>query len=209
MSQEEVRKRNAQLVVEKTLELGLQKGVNNVSIRDAARAAGLTERSVYRYFENREELILSTIYLFWDKLTKTIHQMIAQGGSAGLTGYQQVELVFRAYIKLFLEQPEYIRFIFSAEGELNSYGLTASIRARPPGRFDTSTSSMACALRLGQQDGSIGKDVDVKMFYYNAYDAILGIIQRQLLDSTECDLDNAQRLDHLCRLFLRSLREPI
>lgn len=209
MSQEDVRKRNAQLVIEKTMELGLQKGVNNVSVRDAAQTAGLTERSVYRYFENRGDLIYAAASLFWEKVYQGIDECLARNGSANLNGYQRAELLLRTYSRMYLEWPECVRFICSAEVELQSNGLSINTQNHAPKHFETSNTPMACALRLGQEDGSISKDIDIKMFYYNAYDALLGTVQRHLLDTTGCDLDVSRRLDYLCRLFLRALKEPI
>lgn len=209
MPQENVRRKNKQQVIETALSLGLQKGIDHVSIREIAHAAGLTERSVYRYFESRGDLILSVTYLFWDKLSQWVQSQVAQNDHPELTGLEQAKLLMRIYSRLYIEHPEYVRFILGVEMALHSAGITASIRSRPPGRFDTSNSPMARALRQGQKDGSIHKDADIKMVYYNAYDAILGTMQRQLLDSTDCDLDNSQRMEHLCKLFIRDLLDPV
>lgn len=209
MSLEELRERNKQLVTEKALSLYVQKGVENVSIREIAQAAGLTERSVYRYFDSRGELVLAATYLFWDHISRWVNNQASQGENAGLTGLQQVEIMLHIYSRLYIEHPECVRFILGAEMALYSAGITASIQARPPGRFDSSASPMARAMRLGQEDGSISKDADIKEIYYNAYDAILGTMQRQLLDSTDCDLDSSQRMEHLCQLFLYALQGRI
>lgn len=209
MSQEDVRKRNRQLVIEAALALGIEKGVDAISIRQIAQAAGLTERSIYRYFENRGELVLSATYLFWDRLSQWIDRRAAQNTRQGMTGLEQVEILMRLYSRLYIEHPEYIRFILSAEIVLHSAGIPAGIRFRPPGRFEDSNSPMVRALHQGRADGSIGKDVDIKELYYNSFDAILGTMQRQLLEATDCDLDIDQRMDHLCGLFIAALQGRI
>lgn len=49
---------------------------------------------------------------------------------------------------------------------------------RPPERFEVAPGPIAAAIRRGLADGTVDPDADVKMLYYNAYDAILGVIQR-------------------------------
>lgn len=206
MSLEELREKNKRLVVEQALHLFVENGVENVSIRQVAQSAGLTERSVYRYFNCRADLILDTAFLFWEKVSQWVNSTVAERAHQYATGLEQVEIMLNIYSRLYIEHPECVRFILSVELALYNAGVTASIQARPPGKFDSSDSPMVRALHLGQEDGSIRKDADIKEFYYNAYDAILGTMQRQLLDSTDCDLDSSKRMEHLCKMFIGALQ---
>lgn len=206
MSQPELREQHKRRTVEAALGLFIEKGVEQTTIRDVARAAELTERSVYRYFETRAELILATTFLFWERVAARVEGLVGEKSYQGMTGVEQVRIMLHFYSTLYLERPEYVRYILNAETALYNAGLTVDVQARPPGRFETSESPMVRAIRAGLEDGSISAEADVEEIYYNAYDAILGTMQRQVLGSTDCALDNGRRMEHLCELFIRALQ---
>ena len=53
MSMQEVREQNIALVTQSALACFVENGIEKTTIRDIAQHAGLTERSVYRYFAAR------------------------------------------------------------------------------------------------------------------------------------------------------------
>ena len=209
MPQAALREQNKQLTTEKALSLCIRRGVEQTSIKDIARAAGITERSIYRYFETRSQLILATTFLFWQRISSQVNNLLSSQLDQALTGIQRIRLMLRFYSTLYVEHPEYVRYILNAETALYNAGVTVAIRSRPPGRFEDSDSPLVQAIRLGLADGTVSREVDVKEIYYNAYDAILGAMQRQVLGSTDCDLDGRTRMEHLCELFVRAFEGRI
>lgn len=206
MSLEELREQNKQLTIAKALELFLKNGVEQTTTKDIALAAGLTERSIYRYFETRADLILATSFLFWEQVSANAEQVVEEQFYQGMTGIEQIRIMLQFYSSMVLKHPEQVRYILQVESALYNAGVTLDIQARPPGRFDDSNSPLVRAIRAGLADGSVSPKVDVKELYYNTYDAILGVMQRQILGSSACDLDCTQRMDSLCRLFLAAFR---
>ena len=209
MSLEELREQNKQLTVEKGLELFIKNGVDQTTVKDVATAAGLTERSVYRYFENKAELVLAAAFLFWERIAKRVEELVSEKSYQGMTGIEQIDIMLRFYANLYMENPDSVRFILNCETALYNAGIDADIQKRPPGRFEDSNSPMVRAIKAGLADGSVSPDVDVKEIYYNAYDAILGTMQRQAMGSTACDLDDGQRMEHLCDLFIAAYQGKI
>ena len=209
MPQAALREQNKQLTTEKALTLFIRRGVEQTSIKDIARAAGITERSIYRYFETRSQLILATTFLFWQRISSQVNNLLNSQMDQALTGIQRIRLMLRFYSTLYVEHPEYVRYILNAETALYNAGVTVAIRSRPPGRFEDSDSPLVQAIRLGLADGTVSREVNVKEIYYNAYDAILGAMQRQVLGSTDCDLDGRTRMEHLCELFVRAFEGRI
>ncbi len=209
MSLEELRAQNKRLTVEKALELFIKNGVEQTTVRDIASAAGLTERSVYRYFDSKADLVLATAFLFWERTAERVETLVSEKGYQGMKGIEQIDIMLRFYASLYMENPDYVRYILNAETALYNAGLTAGIQTRPPGRFEDSNSPMVRAIHTGLADGSVSPDVDVKEVYYNSYDAILGTMQRQAMGSTDCDLEGGSRMAHLCDLFLAAYQGKI
>ena len=75
MPHEEQREKNIRLVTEKALDCFLENGIEKTKIADIARLSGLTERSVFRYFETKADLVLSASLLYWNRVLKRIDRM--------------------------------------------------------------------------------------------------------------------------------------
>lgn len=202
MSQEEMRQRNKELVIKKALEYFIEDGIDNSKIKDIAKSVGLTERSVYRYFEEKADLVQAASYLCWEETIGAIRAAFVKENVADMTGEQQIRLLLRLYCDYFLERPGMSLFTLEAEVFLHRAGKNAKVINRPPEKYETSNSPMVCAIRKGIEDGSIRTDIDHKEMYYNAYDSILGVLQRQTLDAQSAlELEVKKRMDSLCGLF--------
>lgn len=206
MSLEEVREKNKRMTVEKALDLFLTAGVEQTTIRDIARAAELTERSVYRYYETKADLVLDSTFLFWSMFSEQAREKGEKRMTPQTKGIEQIRIILMTYIELYLEHPGYIRYIAGAERFLYNEGISVEVRKRPPGRFESTNSPLVCAIRTGLSDGSVSRDVDVELLYYNVYDAIQGIMQRDAIGATDCDIDCLKRMESLCDMFVNAFR---
>jgi hypothetical protein len=66
---------------------------------------------------------------------------------------------------------------------------------------------LVTAIRTGVKDGSVSAEVDVKELYYNAYDSILGVMQKLALEAPGYnELDNKKRMKDLCDLFVKAFK---
>ena len=64
MSLDELRTQNIQNVTEKALVCFIKNGITNTKVSEIAKAAGLTERSVYRYFPTKSDIVISAAARF-------------------------------------------------------------------------------------------------------------------------------------------------
>jgi AcrR family transcriptional regulator len=210
MSLEEVREQNKCLVIEKSLELFVKNGIEQTKITDISKAAGLTERSIYRYFETKTEIILATAFLFWEQTAKRVSQATNVPGFDQLPGIERIRLMLYFYSSMYVESPDSVRYILNAETALFNAGVTVDIRSRPPGPFENSDSPMVKAINAGLRDGSVSSEVNVRELYYNAYDSILGVMERMILGATStCSIDAASRMKRLCEMFVSAFEGKV
>lgn len=207
MSQEELRQQNIQLVIEKALECFLEQGIEKTSVGEIARRAGLTERSLFRYFKKKTDIVLAAAYLYWNRVIAKMEAHLPEN-SEPRTGLEDVGMLLMAYSNLFLEDPNGIRFTLDAELVLDAAGKNRQIKNRPPEPYESSNGPVARAIRKGLADGSISPDVDVRELYYNSYDAILGLMQRLSIGGTPSagELDYHSRMKRLCAMFVDAFR---
>ena len=206
MSLEELRERNKSLVIEKALELFIKSGIDNTKIKDIAKSAGLTERSAYRYFDTKTDLVQEAAYLFWNNTLEEIRGRVEASRISELPGIEQIRALLYRYSNMYFENRLGVLFTLEAEMYLYSAGRSKTLN-RPPEKFDTSKSPLVLAIRRGLEDGSVSSEVDAKELYYNSYDSILGVMQKLALEASGfTELDNRQRMKHLCDLFVRAFQ---
>lgn len=208
MSLQEVRERNKELVTEKALECFIEKGIEHTKISDAAKRAGVTERSVFRYFASKTDLLMAAALLYWENALAYTSNALESARRPGMTGIEEIALILRSYSDMIFLDPQGIRFSLDAEAALYAAGKNHEVTNRPPERFERSSGPMAAAVRRGLADGTVSRSVDVKTLYYNSYDAILGVMQRMSVGVPSVDeLDGRARLDSLCDMFVREFAE--
>ena len=206
MSLEELRERNKNLVTEKALEFFIKNGIDNTKIKDIAKSAGLTERSAYRYCETKTDLVQAAAYLFWNNTLEEIRGRVEASRISELSGIEQIRALLYRYSNMYFENRQGVLFTLEAEMYLYSAGRSKTLN-RPPEKFDISTSPLVIAIKRGLEDGSVSPDVDAKELYYNSYDSILGVMQKLALEASGfTELDNRQRMKHLCDLFVRAFQ---
>lgn len=205
MSLEELKERNIQLVTEKAVECFVERGIENTRVSDIAKAAGLTERSVYRYFPTKSDIVIAAALCYWARAKDYIaSQMVEHSGDA-MTGIEQIELILQSYANILLIDPKGVRFTLDAELVLNSVGKSNKVFNRPPERFEAHAGPLSNAVEHGLADGTVNPNVDVKQLYYNAYDSILGLMQRLTLGVPSIsEIDVHARLMQMCRMFTQA-----
>ena len=75
MPHEEQREKNIRLVTEVALDCFLANGIEKTKVADIALRSGLTERSAFRYFETKADLVLAASLLCWKRILERIDRM--------------------------------------------------------------------------------------------------------------------------------------
>lgn len=204
MSLEELRERNVRLVTEKALECFIENGIDSTKVSDIARAAGLTERSVFRYFATKSDIVIAASFLYWEKAKAHTASELMKNTYPGMTGIEQIRVILGAYASLLFADPRGIRFSLDAEVALYNAGKHHQVLNRPPERFETYAGPMAVAVRRGIEDGTVDAAANIKQLYYNSYDSILGMMQRLTVGVPSAnELDAHERLRQMCDMFTR------
>lgn len=209
MSLEELREQNKRTVIEAALSCFIEQGIEQAKISEIAHRAGLTERSIYRYFATKADLVLAAALLFWDDNQQKIERAHAAGLS-GKNGIAQIFEILCAYAELYFTNREKIIFVQEAEGYLNRNGKSALLDNKPPTPFHSSNAPLANAIRAGIADGSVKTSRNVELLYYNTYDALLGLLQKMAImqvGSATNGIDARERLTHFCKLLTASFEQ--
>ena len=212
MPHEEQREKNIQLVTEKALDCFLENGIEKTKIADIARQCGLAERSVFRYFETKADLVLAASLLYWNRVLERIDQNVSGGQSRnqhnrlGGCGKDSC-LLFQA---LPAGPPKGCAFypLMQSLPATMQEGSTRS-RTSPLSPLKPPTALWPSAIRKGLADGSISPDVDAG--------ELLQLLRRDpgnhapSIGGTPSarELDYDSRMLHLSQMFVRALSAKI
>lgn len=199
---------NKNKVILQALRCFIERGIDATTVAEIAEKAGLTERSVYRYFESKSDLVLETALLFWDETVKQANALYDKGAFSGLSGAEQIRMILRSYAALYFSDPEKLIFVHEAEIYLYKHDMSRLNKNKPPAPYQEFRAPLAKAIRHGIEDGSVRDDPDVELFYNNAYDALLGLIQKMSINdfggAGESRETSEKRLEYFCDLLTMS-----
>ena len=208
MSLEEIREQNKQKVILCALDCFVKDGIENTKIKEIAVLANLTERSVYRYFETKSDLVLSAALLFWDKNVRRAEEVYQHNDAQKLTGAQQIKAILLAYAELYFTDRNKLVFVQEAEAYLYKNGKSCLLRSKPPAVFSHYSAPLAKAIQKGLADGSVKENSEMECLYYNAYDSLLGLMQNMALGEREDNTSTVsarKRLQSFCTMLTAAL----
>lgn len=207
MSLHEVRVKNKETVVNTALKLFVEKGIEQTTIKSIAIEANLTERSVFRYFNTKADLVLETSFYVWSLIQKSLTPLNIQFENQKLSGYELAVLVLKSYGKQFFEYPLHLIYIQEAEVYLYRHQMM-DLMKKPVDNYIDNNGYLSKALIRGVEDGSISKNENLSKFYYNAYDGLLGLMQKMAISKhnvTDSEILKS-RIDDYCEMLVKSIK---
>ncbi len=177
-------------------------GIENSKVSDIANKANLTERTVFRYFATKNDLVLATALLFWNSTSSRINKLMEEEQNKSLKGIDKVRFILNQYASLYDSSKKELIFCDEAETYLSRCGKSILLSNRPPIDFYKSNEPLAKAIKDGILDKSIKDNKDIGLIYLNTYDGLLGFMQKLALsEELSKEEDARRRLD----LFIDSL----
>lgn len=122
MSLEELREQNIRLVTVKALECFIKNGINNTRVSEIAAESGLTQRSVFRYFPSKDDIVIAAAFCYWERTKAYIARELRRHTDDAQTGIEQINIILNSYANMLFVDPEGIRFSLDAEVALYSVG---------------------------------------------------------------------------------------
>lgn len=202
---QERKRNNKNKVVSEALLCFIEKGIEATSITEIASKSGLTERSIYRYFKTKSYLVLKASLLFWDETVQFIDSLYEDPSFKSLQGSEQIYQILFTYCSLLFSSPEKLIFIHEAELYLAKTDYDQYKKSKPPVPYVEFKAPLSKAIRKGIQDGSVIDRGNIELLYQNAYDSLLGFIQKMAINQIGKDTSNDELLKERIELFCRLL----
>ena len=190
-------------IIDSAKKLFLSRSISEITIKDISSVSGIGEATIYRYFSNKENLVIA--------VSLSIQQDILSVPFSGSnkTGIEQIKDFFNLFRNIFSEHKDYFKFI----AEFDTVYLN-NIKNKENKEYslglDAFYDLFMHAYELGLKDKSIKEVKDIKLFYYTSTHSLLELCKK--LASTDSHLkqdkevNKLSEIEYLISLFISVLK---
>lgn len=144
-----------QQIIDAAVRLFAERGMENVTFGDIAKAAKLSRPLVYFYFPDLQSLFFETLLVACIE----VHRRFQAAARPNLSGLDQMLAIGRAYVSFAQERPELFHCLAHNESKQPPEELDHPLHQQCTGIFDAIMGLMVAALHKGMRDGSIRADL--------------------------------------------------
>lgn len=153
-----------------------ERGVEDVPLTEIAKEANVGESTIYRYFDNKSNLVMEAFIKLWDLIMSEVEQTVENTDNyASLSGFCQIQVWIESFRQLYLNNSDFI--LFSYEAKL--YLLRHKIRLNQCQQdllMHAIKGPCLAALEKGMKDGSIPIKENSEDIFYAMWGSIRGYI---------------------------------
>ncbi|MDD4148842.1 MAG: TetR/AcrR family transcriptional regulator [Bacteroidales bacterium] len=141
-------------IIEVSLELISEKGIQGLTIKNLAKRIGFSESAIYRHYENKTEILVSILNFFKYNIEKLFKAELNTERDA----ISKINNLLFNQFKIFTASPSLVAVIFSEELFRNEIILMNKVSEIMKNSFDTLTS----IIKTGQEKGELRADVEAE-----------------------------------------------
>ena len=208
MSLEEIREANIKKVVKKALEMFTENGIVNTKVNDIAIACNLTERSLFRYFKTKSDLVIASCIMFWRNLYQESFKAY-DSLDKNIDIFEKIFNILKAYSHQFFENKKSLIFVQESEAFLFRNQKVLTTEERPISNIKETNAPLSLLLQEAIEDKKIFVE-DVNELYQMIFCSLLGYMQKLACDIYDSNLSKEtqlKRLDSFCEMLVNSLKE--
>lgn len=187
-------------------------GIEPVAMTDIAKKAEIGVASLYRYFSTKDEIAIRTAIWAWEEQISEIYPSINNDEYTNGNGLFRLSIIFSLFKKLYISQPEFLRFIYF----FDSYAVNSGIKQERMIEYENVIGKVqmivADAIKLGLKDNSINKKYIDKTedLYFTLMHSFFSTAQKLTLSENLFAMNEkskgSDQLDLLSELLLNGVK---
>ncbi|MFA8341558.1 MAG: TetR/AcrR family transcriptional regulator [Rhodothermaceae bacterium] len=155
-------------IIESAIKIFAEKGFHNSKISDIAKEANVATGSVYRYFKNKEDIIVNIFDDLWEKLFAEIKVMTK---NKKLSPTETIDTIIDLIFDLFADNPS-LAVVFVNEQN----NLILSKENKFAVYYNKFLDLGVAALEQGQKESIISPSIDPHIFRHFVFGAVRNLI---------------------------------
>ena len=190
-------------IVDNSVDLFLEKGINAVTIRDIANHIGLGEATIYRYFSKKENLVLEVAIKLEEEALNKYFSI-----EKDKNGYDNLYSFYNSFLKVFNENKNFYRFISEFDNFIINKDCQMSEYEKKMEEFYILFKE---SYDLGINDKSINPINDVNNFYFTTTHSLMGLCKKLSIDKDileqDLNINKEAEIEMLINIIMFSLKK--
>ena len=158
-------------LIKNGLKLLDEEGYENFSLRKVAKACNVSHTAPYRHFENKDDLIIAIAHEALHKFDLSLQEAVTKYPNDIIS---QLKEMGYAYVKFFVENPEYLRLLFLSDLSKHFKNENHDTLKSGEHPFGTFYNTLACYQAENQSDAS-GHHTDLNALVLSCWGLVHGI----------------------------------
>lgn len=176
ITEEEIKERRKKIILT-AFHLFCQRGIESVTMIEVAKAAGVGESTIYRYFDNKTTLVLEAFLKLWNLIMSNLEESVESSMNyPEMTGFGQIRLWIESFRQLYLNSSDFILFSYEAKLYLLRHKVKLN-QFQQDSLMNGIRGPCLLALEKGMADGTIPiKEQNSEDIFYAVWGSIRGYI---------------------------------
>ena len=199
-------------ILSSAFELFSERGIDSIAITDIANKAEIGVASIYRYYETKEQIAINTAIWAWREQADFIFNKISNENYDKLPGIKKIETICNVFLDLFLDKPDFLRFIYF----FDSYVYRQNIEKQKFAEYEENIKSIqkkiVDAIQFGLTDNTIRvpQGFSENDLYYTMMHSLFSTTQKLSLSEDMLvmnkDVAAKKQIELLIKMLLNSIR---
>lgn len=182
--------------------LFIRNGFKNTLMLDIATLANIGRRTLYRYFESKDILLIAVVTDYYVKFNKTIGKIAFE---KNCSGFDKVEILLYSYEEYFRSNQEMLSLISMVEKNLNNEIRSSEYYQSFVVEADIADNLLIKLLTDGVNDHSIVSTIDIRTSAVTINNSLLSLASRVIKDKTKAN----QNRNEQSWMLVRSLKDML
>lgn len=175
---EEDMQRRREIIIYNAFQMFSQWGIEAVKLRDIAKQSRVSENTIYRYFENKENLVREAFIMLWGTIMSGVEENVENTVNYyGLSGFEQIRAWIEGFRTLYLVNKEIVLFSYEAKLYLLRHKIKLD-KYQQDILMRTIRGPCLEALDKGKEDGSIPTVIDSQDLFYAIWGSVRGYVAK-------------------------------
>jgi len=203
------RENQREWILEVAQDLFIQKGIDVVSMGEIADAARLTRATIYRYFNNKEQIALEIFKVITRGWAERNQREVWNAPGSGRV---LIERFLRSHFNYLLQTPHEAGFVAEFNHLYSRQWPVEAVKGPIADTLGAERQRLLESIQAGQIDGSLRGDIQAGLILAAIFNFTSGMLNRlgemgSKIDA-EYELGSSAIFNTICQIFLDGLKPP-
>lgn len=198
-------------VLAHALTLFCRNGLEETSIEQIAKSAGIGPASIYRYFDTKAELAIRCGIYYWKQTSKKYIGIFSEEKYNLKNGYDQMKMIMELLQQIYKNESSFLYFLQEFDIFVKKYDIAPERLNCYEEYILNLKVYVTDALDKGMKDGSLYFEKSVDEVYFSIMHTMISLMQKLSVQgeilSSDLRIDGITQLQIVSELLLRGLKK--